>query len=330
MDIIIQTGIDFAIWFQVLGSWLEAPMKGFTLLGSEEFFLLVLPIVYWCVDADLGIRMGGILLITGGINDILKLAFHGPRPYWVSTHVKALSAETSFGLPSGHAQIATGLWGIVAAQIKRPWAWAVATFVIVMIGTSRLYLGVHFLHDVLSGWAIGLLVLWGFLRLWDSTVSWVKTKSGGQQVILALLVSILMLVSGTIAFGALRNWTIPPEWISNSLAAGVEELPNPVTLNSIITSAATLFGLLAGLAWFTTRGGFEAGGPLGLRVLRFLIGLLGIAILWYGLGEIFPGDENLVSYSLRYLRYTLVGGWVSAGGPWVFVQLCLAKVSRPK
>ncbi len=324
METMIQVGIAFAIWFQGLGGWLEVPMKGFTFLGSEEFFLLALPVFYWCVDTGLGLRMGIVLLINGGLNSILKLAFYGPRPYWVSAQVKALVAETSFGVPSGHAQIATGLWGMMASQIRRPWAWAGAVFLILVIGLSRLYLGAHFLHDVLLGWLFGALVLWGFLWVWDAVAGWVKTKSLGQQIGLAFLLSALMLILGAIAFGAVCDLPLPHEWTVNALAAGAHELPAPITLNSVITSAATLFGLLAGLAWMQTQGGFNAEGTVPRRILRLVVGLAGVAILWYGLGAVFPRHEEPVSYTLRYMRYALVGGWISAGGPWVFIRLGLA------
>lgn len=328
MDAIIQAGIAFALWFQGLGGWLETPMKAFTFLGSEEFFLLGLPIIYWCIDARIGLRMGVILLLNGALNSILKLAFFGPRPYWVNPQIKALVSETSFGVPSGHSQMAAGLWGMLASQVRRPWAWGAAIFLVLMIGLSRLYLGVHFLHDVLLGWLLGALTLWVLLRLWDSTAAWVRTKSTGQQVGLAFLLSTLLLVAGTIAFGAARDIPLPPEWTANALAAGAHEAPAPITLNSVITSAATLFGLLAGLAWMQPRGGFDAGGTLNRRILRFVVGLVGVVLLWHGLGAIFPRGEDMVSYVLRYLRYALVGGWISAGGPWVFIRLGLAKSNR--
>ncbi len=330
MDAIIQVGITFALWFQGLGGWLEIPLKGFTFLGSEEFFLLALPIVYWCIDTRIGLRIGLALLLTGGLNAILKLAFFEPRPYWVNPQVKALVSETSFGVPSGHAQIAAGLWGMLASQIKRPWAWAVATFLILMIGLSRLYLGAHFLHDVLLGWLLGVLGLWALLSLWEPTAAWVQTKAIGQQVGLAFLSSLLMLALGAIAFSAASNTPLPPEWTANALAAGAHEMPAPVSFDSVITFAATLFGLLAGLAWMHPRGGFDAGGALNKRILRFSIGLVGVALLWYGLGAVFPRGEDIISYTFRYLRYALLGGWVSAGGPWVFIRLGLAKPNQPK
>lgn len=94
------------------------------------------------------------------MNDSLKMFFHGPRPYWYCTDVIAYAKETSFGVPSGHAQIATGIWGVLAASLRKWWAWLIAILVILIIGISRIYLGVHFPHDVILGWLIGAFLLW--------------------------------------------------------------------------------------------------------------------------------------------------------------------------
>ena len=45
MDFFLQNGIDWIVAIQSLGSWLELPMKFFTFLGYENFFLLVLPLL---------------------------------------------------------------------------------------------------------------------------------------------------------------------------------------------------------------------------------------------------------------------------------------------
>lgn len=330
MESILQSGIAFIIWFQGFGSGLELPMKLFSSLGAEEFFLVALPITYWCLDANAGLRIGLIVLFSGGLNDILKLAFHGPRPYWFSTQVKALAAETSFGVPSGHAQIAVSLWGMVAAQVRRSWAWVLAIFVILMVGISRLYLGVHFPHDVLLGWALGLLVLWAFLRWWDAVAAWAKRKSLGQQVGLAFTLSLVMLVAGAIAMGTLRGWVVPADWMANAQQAGVDVLPAPVTLNNTITSSAVLFGMLAGLAWMNSRGGYVADGGFWQRLVRILPGLVGVLVLYLGLKAIFPRGEAFVPYVLRYLRFALIGLWITAGAPWLFLKLKIARGSKPE
>jgi membrane-associated phospholipid phosphatase len=325
MESILQLGIAFIVAFQSLGAWLAAPMQFFTFLGSENFFLIILPILYWCVDADLGVRVGAILLFTGGLNEALKLAFRGPRPYWYSTLVKALASETSFGVPSGHSQTAAGVWGMLAARIKRPWVWAAAVLVILFIGLSRLYLAVHFVHDVLLGWLIGGLVLWAFLHWWEVLAAWLKQKTLAIQIGLAFGLSLLMVLASLLPFLTLQNWVVPAEWLANVAKAGVAELPNPVSISSALTYAGSLFGFLAGLAWLQSRGGFEAGGPLPKRVVRFLFGLFGVLVLYVGLKLIFPEGETLVSNLLRYCRYALVGLWVAAGAPSLFVRLKLAQ-----
>jgi hypothetical protein len=99
-------------------------------------------------------------------------------------------------------------------------------------------------------------------------------------------------------------------------------------MENFITSAGPLYGLAAGLAWTNSRGGYQADGPFVNRVLRYAIGLIGILILWRGLGNIFPRDENLLSYLLRYFRYTLVGLWISAAAPWLFFHFKLS--GKPK
>src|SRR5512135_3616764 len=109
MDYPFAGGIDVIRVLQSAG-WLEAPMRFFTFLGSEDFFLFVLPVVYWCLDAGLGMRIGFILLFSDALNGMLKLALQSPRPYWTDAQVRPLATESSFGAPSGHAQNATGIW----------------------------------------------------------------------------------------------------------------------------------------------------------------------------------------------------------------------------
>jgi membrane-associated phospholipid phosphatase len=325
MAAILQMGISFIVAFQALGGWLLVPMQFFTFLGSQNFFMIILPALYWCINADLGIRIGTILLFSSGINDVFKLALRGPRPYWYSTLVKAFSTEKSFGVPSGHAQNAASIWGMLASRIKRPWAWPAAIALILLIGLSRLYLAVHFPHDVLLGWLIGSLVLWAFLRWWDTLAAWLKKQTLAMQVGLAFAASLLLLACGCLAFLSLQGWQMPAQWLENAVSAGVSELPAPVTLDDSLTSAGTLFGLLAGLAWIKSQGGFKTSGVVWQLVMRYILGVAGVVIFWYGPGAIFPRGDEISAYILRYLRYTLVGLWISAGAPYLFLHLNLAQ-----
>jgi len=322
----LQVDLSWIIAFQSLGNWLVAPMKFFSFLGSEEFFILALPVLYWSVDAALGLRVGVILLVSGGINDLFKLAFHSPRPYWVSADVKALSAETSFGLPSGHAQISVSVWGMAAAYLRRAWVWGAAIFLMLMIGLSRPFLGVHFFEDVFTGWLLGAALLWLFLRTWQPVADWAKRQSFGRQALVAFLVSLAIVLLNALFLSAWqeKGQAALRDWTAMAAQAGVEELPAPLSLSGALTNAGTLFGLLVGVAWMAPRGGWQAAGPAWKRVVRYLVGLVGVFLLWYGLGALFPRGESLLPYVLRYLRYALLGLWVSAGAPQIFTKLKLS------
>src|SRR3972149_468281 len=322
MQTLIDSGIAFVIAMQSMGDWLIAPMRFFSYLGTEDFFFLVLPLIYWSIDSALGLRVGFILVTSSMFNYMGKLLFAGPRPYWASSHVRALWAETSFGIPSGHAQNAMSVWGIIAASRRRVWVWVVAILLIFLIGFSRIYLGAHFPYDVFIGWLFGAVILWAFLRFWDPVAAWLANKTLRQQTMTALIVSMVFVAIGWTLVSLKRDYQLPVSWMENALRGGNVE-PAPVDPNGIFTSAGTFFGLAFGLAWIVSLGGYQASGPVWMRALRYVIGLIGVLLLWMGLGEIFPRGDGLLVYSLRFVRYALVGWWVTGGAPWVFTRFKL-------
>lgn len=324
MQTLIEIGVAFIIALQGLGDWLIAPMRFFSYLGTQEFFLLVLPLIYWSVDSALGLRVGFILMTSEMLNYVGKLAFAGPRPYWVSSHVRGLWPEATFGIPSGHAQHAVSVWGVIAAYFKKTWVWVAAILLIFFIGFSRLYLGAHFPHDVIVGWLFGTLVLWAFMRFWNPVQNWVIKKTLKQQILISFIVSLMFIFIGFGMVTLRSDYQVSKEWVNNALLPKDAEMPAPVDANSPFTSAGVLFGMAAGAAWIESLGGYNAAGSLQKRALRYAVGLIGILILYVGLGEIFPRGDGFIFYLLRYIRYTLVGAWVSGGAPWVFMRFNLA------
>ncbi|HUS17043.1 MAG TPA: phosphatase PAP2 family protein, partial [Chloroflexia bacterium] len=141
--------METLLWLESLRSPL---LTGFftavTFLGSEDFLLLVLPVVYWCVNRTLGLRLVAVLLGSAFLNDVLKEWVAEARP-GPPAHPLATDTAPGKAWPSGHAQDAAALWGTLAGQLRRGWAWAAALIVIALIGVSRLYLAVHWPIDVL-------------------------------------------------------------------------------------------------------------------------------------------------------------------------------------
>jgi membrane-associated phospholipid phosphatase len=110
-----------------------------------------------------------------------KLAFHRPRPEL------ALYAEPSFSFPSGHATIAFAFYGFAAYLLMRfakSWKRKVNIFfvtilLIIAIGFSRLYLGVHYISDVWSGYLVG--AMWLIIAVTFS--EWLRHKERCDQSI---------------------------------------------------------------------------------------------------------------------------------------------------
>ena len=323
MEFFLQNEIGWVIAVQSLGSWLESPMQFFSFLGTQDFFFLVLPLVYWSVDSRIGLRIAFTLIASVSVNYFFKLWFAGPRPYWVSGEVQAYSSESSFGVPSGHAQNAVAVWGTLAAGKQKIIRWCAAALIF-FIGFSRIYLGVHFPHDVITGWLLGSLLLWLCLHYWDTAAAWLKNKTVAQQILLAFVVSTIMIALGILSVNRLDGYVFPAAYEVNALRSS-DVLPAPVSLEDIFTAAGTFFGMAAGAAWITRRGGYQADGPGEKRALRFFVGLIGVLILWRGLGLVFPRGEDFIAFFLRYVRYVLVGFWIIAGAPWLFFRIKLAE-----
>jgi len=150
--------------------------------------------------------------------------------------------------------------------------------------------------------------------------------SFAQQILVAFLASVGFIATMRLGILLLGNWTIPPEWLANAAIAFPEgPSPDPFNIDGVVSMAGILFGLSLGLAWISRRGGFSSAGTFLQRVARFLVGVIGILILYGGLKFIFPSGKDLLTILLRYLRYGLVRAWVSAGAPWLFIRMKLAK-----
>jgi membrane-associated phospholipid phosphatase len=109
---------------------------------------------YWVLTFILAV-FGGMLL-----NVFLKHLFLRPRPYFDNP----ILTLTTYSFPSGHTMMATVFYGTLCAfvvSVARNWLWrtlaiSIALFMIALVGFSRIYLGVHYLSDVLAAIAEGL------------------------------------------------------------------------------------------------------------------------------------------------------------------------------
>jgi hypothetical protein len=271
------------------------------------------------VNASLGFRVFMVLLSTDIIGMALKHLLHQPRPYWIGDVQHIGGEETSYGIPSTHASDSLSVWAYLAYQVGKRWLWILSIAIILLISFSRLYLGVHFPHDVLGGWLIGLFVLFSFIRYEKRASSWLQTRSAAYQIGLGFGVSIAFIVVGLIVGAIIAGMPDPGSWAHYAAEAR--------SLTSYFTLAGALFGAVAGYVMMKSAACFRMDGTWLQKLGRYLIGIVGVLIAMYGLDALFSLvalDESVMGYMLRYIRYAATTFWVMFGAPWVFLKLKLA------
>ncbi len=138
---------------RVASPFLDAIFVVITSTGSLLFFLAAVVLVYWLWDKRLGFFLSVLLLASGALNGYLKTLFGSPRP--PAPYHRVVPPLTDNGFPSGHAQTSAAFWSGLAL-VRRGWWIPPGIVMTALVALSRVYLGVHFVGDVLGGVAIGL------------------------------------------------------------------------------------------------------------------------------------------------------------------------------
>ena len=133
METILDSGITVVLWFQQFSPTLDVPFEILTFMGDEVFFLLFLPLLYWCIDRRTGARLIVLFLFSAYVNGFVKIVANQPRPFQYDPRVQKLVPAGYNGFPSGHTQGAVVVWGYLASVYKKTWAWIVAGALMVLI-----------------------------------------------------------------------------------------------------------------------------------------------------------------------------------------------------
>ncbi|MBV9045239.1 MAG: phosphatase PAP2 family protein [Alphaproteobacteria bacterium] len=154
--------------------WLIDTMRDFTSLGSVAVLLLLTTIVAVALliyrqRAQAAVLAAAVVMANVS-NSLLQLFYGRARPDFIVQGV----LPPSHSFPSGHSAMATAAYFLLAMilasyetrRTARVFAFGVAAFLAILIGFSRVYLGVHWPSDVLAGWTLGgIWALLGALAL---------------------------------------------------------------------------------------------------------------------------------------------------------------------
>lgn len=185
----ILHSVELVLAIQRISSpFLDILFRGASFLGSEFFYFAVLVFLYWGKHRRLAFRLALLVLFSLYLNFLLKDFFQIPRPE--GEGLRILEQPEDFSFPSGHAQSVTTFWLFLAFMMRKPWLYFLAGFLAVLVSLSRLYLGVHFLQDVLVGSFLGIVLAFLGFRCLQFFSRW---KFSSLYTLLVLfLVSLLL------------------------------------------------------------------------------------------------------------------------------------------
>lgn len=271
-------------------------------MGTDIFFMLFLPLIYWSVNRRLGIRLLFALMFVGITSSLLKEIFQRPRPFQVSDEVDMWIIQDGFGLPSGHVMNIIIIWGYFALELQKRWAYWAVGILTVLMGWARMYLGVHFPQDVIGGVIFGVVGLWIYCWLVDHVPElWVRLKLQPQIAIIVLII---------IAF--------PTFLIGDDIAMAVLGLLVGVSIGWLINDIYRIV--------FTTDGDITQ------RAIRYIIGIALLGGLFLGLRLLSDGltDEgSTVEALLRLPRYAIIGLFAFTGFPYLALRFGWLSEEKP-
>ena len=271
-------------------------MLAVTELGSETAFLVAAMIVFWCVDKKKGYFLLSVGFLGTLANQFLKLIFRIPRP-WVrepgfTILDQAREAAAGYSFPSGHTQTAVGTFGCLAATAQKKWWRRICILLAVLVGLSRMYIGVHTPADVLAWAGIAVVLIFALKGVaLKGDAGRMKMLIGGM---LACAVAFLLFVS---------FWQFPDDMDVHNLQSGTK-------------SAYTVLGCLIGVAvvymadqkWLN----FPVEGVWWVQVIKVLVGFVLVLAVKEGLRA--PLELIMPVYPARAVRYFLIV--VVAGTIW--------------
>ena len=188
--------VSLIVWLQAhMGSLGTSIASFLSAFGEELACVAVIGFLYWCYDKRFGRYVGLNVLVGIVVNPMVKNIFVRRRPYFDNPEIQCLKpvdksadiyniSAQEYSFPSGHSTNAVALYGSLAAYKKSRVLTVIGVVLSLLIGISRVCLGVHFPTDVLCGWLLGLLII--------LVIPWLQKKTNNPRLFHCLLLLITL------------------------------------------------------------------------------------------------------------------------------------------
>ena len=283
-------------------------MLAVTRLGEETAFLVIALIVFWCVDKKKGYYMMAVGFLGTMANQMLKLACRIPRPWVLDPEFpileQAREAATGYSFPSGHTQSAVGTFGCLAITAEKKW-WKILCIVLaVMVGFSRMYVGVHTPADVLVAAVMACLLIW---LLKKPTL---EGDHNRMKAVIGLMIAVSVVFLLYVCF-----WNFPADMDPHNMESGMK---NAYTMIGCMVGAAVVYLIDVKYLHFPVEGLWW------VQIIKILVGLGLVLAVKEGLRS--PLEMLLPVYPARAVRYFLIV--FTAGTLWPMSFRKLSRLGR--
>jgi len=192
--------------------------------------------------------------------------------------------------------------------------------IVIFVSFSRVYLGAHFISDVVVGCAVGAMLLLLYLAIEDRMLSWLAARSFAQQISTCVVAVIALVGIGIVIFSITAQVDDPTRWV---------EYPSTrLSAKSLGIYTGAILGLGIGLSMAALWARFDAGGPIRIRLVRVLLLAGPAALYWLRPKDLFKDMYDPLLFALSFAGCGLAA-WASVFlVPWLFLRFGLAE-KRP-
>lgn len=271
-------------WLQShLGTSVCKVISQISALGEETVLVLLLGLIYWSLNKQMGKYLGLNMCMTCVWNPMLKNIFIRRRPYFDHENIKVLRAPDAdadlydisaqgYSFPSGHSSNSATFYGGLAVLLKKKWMTVLAIIAPLLVGFSRVVVGAHYPTDVLCGWLLGVFVIF--------FVPWLSSKIKNRNVLYLVLLAM----------------TLPGMIYCRS--------------NDYFSGLGLLIGFMAGSIFEEKYVNFENTKKVVLACIRVILGLalfVGLnTVLKLPFSQAFLESGTYASLMIRCCRYAIV------------------------
>lgn len=271
---------------------------GFTISTELPVIVIFTAIMYWCINKKYGQKLLFTLIGNITVNIGIKEFVKAPRPIGIEgLEAMRVSTAGGYSFPSGHTQTATTFWISLMMIFKKTWIYILGSIIILGVGISRLYLGVHWPIDVLFGWIFGVIFTLLLGKIFDIVD---KDKNYFILIILLIIFGVAIFLLNSIEYVKMLG------------------LFTGLVLGYIVEDKFIQFNTGNNRKSKINFGNRNYNDIFKRNLYRFIIGIVTLGLVYIGLKYIMPS-----AVVFDYIRYTIVVFYAVAGVPALFKLLNL-------